>query len=485
MPQVQKPTKEIAEKQILLVEDDNSFRNVIRRILELNGYKVLEANNGRNAQNILGIENCDLVVSDIRLPEINGIELLHFVKRTKPIPVVLMTGYAEVGQSQEMLDLGANHFLSKPFKKEALLDILKEHFGEPPPEQAEESIDIHYCKVGIDDFIAGREMKYPIFIRLSSQKYLKIANQGADLTADRVKAFKEKNIRHLYMKKEDFGKYIDFNMILTPGLSKVSSISKIKKFNFLKNTGELILEDLYLHGVNEESFDQARSVVETSVALITEQDDLMKLLDILGQHTDFLYAHSLGVSLYGAMIAKALKWSSESNIFKVSMGGLLHDIGKKEIDREILNKTRNELTIEEVKILETNPLRGMEILRQVKGIPQDILQIALQHHENCLGLGFPVGLKKHNIHPMAKVISVANEFCNHVIKNPNSPQGCQPHEGIKKMISLQADQLDHTMVGALMEVFTYPGAEEFSKGKHRAKYNDDSGEEEPKKKTRM
>ena len=470
-----KSPKEISEKKILIVEDDDTLRITLRRTLELEGYQVMEASGGRIAQNLLGMETFDIVITDIRMPDINGIELMHFIKRSLGLPVILITGFAEAGQREELISLGADGYIAKPFKKDLLLAFLRRLFGYLPSEEdTEENQDSQYCKVEIDDFISGREIKYDIFVRLSSLKYLKIANHGSDLSAERLASFRAKNIKFLYMKKEDFAKYIEFNMILAPAVRHTSILAKTKKMAFLKTTGELLLEDLYINGVNEESFDRARAITESTVSLLTEQEDMMRVLELLGDHTDFLYAHSLGVSLYGAMISRAMRWTAPVTIYKASMGGLLHDIGKKEIDREVLNKPRKDLTVDEIKMLESHPLRGMEILRQIHGIPQDIIQIVMQHHENCLGAGYPVGLRKNNIHPLARIIAIANEFCNHAIKNPSSPNGMHPHEAITKLMTLLAEHFDHAMLLALMELFAFTPPPEFLKGRHRTKYTDET-----------
>ncbi|MBI3534506.1 MAG: HD domain-containing protein, partial [Deltaproteobacteria bacterium] len=174
------------------------------------------------------------------------------------------------------------------------------------------------------------------------------------------------------------------------------------------------------------------------------------------------------------MIAKTLKWNSPVNIYKISMGGLFHDVGKKEIDRDILNKPKRDRNPEETKIIESHPMRGMEILRKVKGIPNDILQIIFQHHENCTGQGYPVGLRKHAIHPMARLIAVANEFCSYAIKNPENPEGCSPEVAIKKMLENEPNQWDHNVLSALMEVFNYPIPLEFAKGRVRKKSDENT-----------
>ena len=117
-----------------------------------------------------------------------------------------------------------------------------------------------------------------------------------------------------------------------------------------------------------------------------------------------------------------------------------------------LNKSRSELTADEVTAYETHPGRGAEILSAVEGIPTDILQITNEHPENCLGLGYPAHLRRMKIHPLARVVAVANEFCSLVLKNPNSP-GMKPAEAIQRMLSLHPEHYEETSLQALIKVF--------------------------------
>lgn len=166
------------------------------------------------------------------------------------------------------------------------------------------------------------------------------------------------------------------------------------------------------------------------------------------------------MSLNATMIAKAVGWRSPLVLFKVTMGGLLHDIGKREIPEEILNKPRSDLTPQEIKLLESHTLRGAEILSKVSTVPTDVIQIAAQHHENCLGLGYPAALKARFIHPMARLIAVANEFCNMTIKGKvEIPM--KPEEAILKMSLAMADALDPSFFIALTQVYGIRLAPEF------------------------
>lgn len=454
--QIAAANKNTAKKHILVVDDDDVFRGALAQTLIREGFQITQVEHGKLAKEVIGIQNFDAVIADINMPGVSGIDLLQYSKEAKPnLPFILMTGFAELKETKEAYELGARGFLPKPFKREEVIAVLNEWLYPKKDPVEEENQDLNYCKLSIEDFISGREIKYDIYVRLSERKYLKIAHQGEDIPVDRINSYKLKSIQYLYMQKEDFKRYMGFNLSLLPLVNAKSSITREKKRTFLKHTSDVILEHLHLNGVDEEGFQSARAIVESTVSLSTEPDDMMNVLTMLNTHTDHLYAHSLGVSTYSVMIAKKVKWNSAANISKVALGGLLHDIGKKEIPRAILEKPRRDMTAEEVQLYETHPQRGMDILGRIPSVPSDILQIVMQHHENCLGLGFPMRLTEQHIHPMARLVSVANEFCSLVLKGPGS-LNLSPFDALQRMHMMQHDKFDPQFLAALMDIFKVP-----------------------------
>lgn len=124
--------------RILVVEDDHNLREAVVDTLMLNGHEIHEAANGRAALVILNQATVDLVLSDINMPEMDGLELLANLTEHKPwLPVVLMTAYGDVGQAVKAMQLGASDYLMKPFEVSELKGILKKY----QPGQAEQQDD--------------------------------------------------------------------------------------------------------------------------------------------------------------------------------------------------------------------------------------------------------------------------------------------------------------------------------------------------------
>jgi len=120
-------------KEILLVEDDIAFSKMLATFLERKNFKVTSVSTGADARMSLKEKTFDLLITDKKLPDDSGMDLLYFSKKEYPdTPVILMTGYAEVASAVEAIKMGALDYISKPFRPEELLMVIEE-IGEKKP----------------------------------------------------------------------------------------------------------------------------------------------------------------------------------------------------------------------------------------------------------------------------------------------------------------------------------------------------------------
>lgn len=107
--------------KILVVDDERSHRQMIEAVLSAEGYEIAQADNGQAAIDAVEEKFYDLVIMDIRMPELGGIEALKKIKTISPgIPIILMTAYASVGTAVDALKSGASDYLTKPLDIEEL-----------------------------------------------------------------------------------------------------------------------------------------------------------------------------------------------------------------------------------------------------------------------------------------------------------------------------------------------------------------------------
>ena len=111
---------------VIIVDDEQSYRQLLSLVFETDGHAVRTAMNGREALELLRTDPADVIVSDVRMPDMDGIEMLRAVREEQPdLGVVLMTAFASVETAREAFKLGADDFIQKPFDVEELKLIVR------------------------------------------------------------------------------------------------------------------------------------------------------------------------------------------------------------------------------------------------------------------------------------------------------------------------------------------------------------------------
>ncbi|HIC90825.1 MAG TPA: sigma-54-dependent Fis family transcriptional regulator [Syntrophaceae bacterium] len=112
---------------VLVVDDEKNYLLVLDALLSEEGYEVITAESGMEALQILKEAELDLVVTDLKMPKMNGIELLEHIKESNPdLPVIMMTAYGTIDTAIEAMKKGAYDYITKPFQNEELkLNIRK------------------------------------------------------------------------------------------------------------------------------------------------------------------------------------------------------------------------------------------------------------------------------------------------------------------------------------------------------------------------
>ncbi len=107
--------------KILLADDDNGLRRVVQYKLQQKNYEVTAVENGQLALDAVKTQKFDLVLSDMKMPKLSGIELLEAIKKIQPdLEVILITAHADISQAVLAVKIGAFDYLPKPFEDEQL-----------------------------------------------------------------------------------------------------------------------------------------------------------------------------------------------------------------------------------------------------------------------------------------------------------------------------------------------------------------------------
>ncbi len=110
---------------LLIVEDDLEMRDLLRKVLEKEGFRVSLAGNGQEAVCLLSRNQFDLVVTDLLMPDDGGLQLLGTIRGSKPLlPVIIITAFGDWRSYSRALELGAAAFISKPLKMAELITAI-------------------------------------------------------------------------------------------------------------------------------------------------------------------------------------------------------------------------------------------------------------------------------------------------------------------------------------------------------------------------
>lgn len=120
-------------KTILTADDSASMRQMIEFTLSNAGYRVLQANDGREALARLGVARIDLLITDLNMPNMDGLELIRNVRKLpacKYVPIVMVTTESQPEKKQAGRAAGASGWIVKPFRAEQLLQVVRKLLGE-------------------------------------------------------------------------------------------------------------------------------------------------------------------------------------------------------------------------------------------------------------------------------------------------------------------------------------------------------------------
>jgi len=111
--------------RILVVDDDPQILDMLKCLLEDEGYVVNTVANGNSAMALLTEQKPDLVLLDISLPDLNGYQVLSLIRERSEVPVIMLTGILEVTSVRQSVNLGADDYVRKPFRPRELLARIK------------------------------------------------------------------------------------------------------------------------------------------------------------------------------------------------------------------------------------------------------------------------------------------------------------------------------------------------------------------------
>lgn len=154
--------------------------------------------------------------------------------------------------------------------------------------------------------------------------------------------------------------------------------------------------------------EELKDTVESIIENILKNKNIMIQASDIRKHDDYTFAHSINVCVLSTLIGTLCNYD-EAHLYELSLGALLHDIGKTQVPLYILNKPSS-LNKDEFELIQSHTEIGFEMLRSTKSFSVVPMHAAFQHHEKFDGSGYPRKLSGKNIHEYARIVAIADVY---------------------------------------------------------------------------
>lgn len=276
-----------------------------------------------------------------------------------------------------------------------------------------------FVAVSKDQFILGTQVPVDLYLKLSESNYVMILKEGAKVLFDQMH-FPEKS-EWLYVRKSEYHKCVGQALTVAGIVLEAHQVTEEKKAVVLSKAAESIFNEISQLGFDHQSLEHSRSISKSIQTLVEYKSDISSVVNLMNGVNDGLIRHSMMVSAVSVIIARYMKWTLAANLEKLALGALLHDVGLKDIPDDILELPRHAMSREQTAIYESHVYRGIEILRSMPSVSDDIIAMALEHHENAPGQGYPRRIRDIKMNPFARIVALADCFSDIVMESVNNP----------------------------------------------------------------
>ncbi len=213
----------------------------------------------------------------------------------------------------------------------------------------------------------------------------------------------------LYVHCNDHGKFQKFlRENLDENLTD-ESLSVTQRYSMLNMVMHDILSDVFKEKDIDAAISQADALGKKTVDLLDREEVVTSQLFGILRHDYHTFAHSTNVACYCVMLAKRLGITGREDLDRIATGALLHDLGKLGVPEAILTKP-GKLDDRELSVIQRHPTIGFRNLCERDDMNYGQLMMVYQHHERLDGGGYPVRVGADEIHPWAKICTVADIF---------------------------------------------------------------------------
>ncbi|MBY0314758.1 MAG: HD domain-containing protein [Bdellovibrionales bacterium] len=296
----------------------------------------------------------------------------------------------------------------------------------------------NYFQIRVGTLVPDRPIPFDLYIHLHG-KYIHYLRIGEMLTNEKISKLNTSDQFFVpSAQRPDFKKFIYSSM-------NEASLETSTKARILRDTSLALIEEIYEKKDINEALEDSKELMGQFVKLMESSPESVDHLIQLSSHDFYTFNHSLDVSVYSMGMGKLMGYN-EADLTELGRGALFHDIGKKWVAAEIICK-KGALDDAEWAQMKRHPEYGLKILSEYN-VSEAIKACCFEHHESFLGNGYPQGLDGESIHPMARIVAIADTF-DALTTQRSYNQPMSPKEAVLFLTTKIKDKYDPVILKAL------------------------------------
>jgi putative nucleotidyltransferase with HDIG domain len=287
-----------------------------------------------------------------------------------------------------------------------------------------------FLPIPISEFAKGVSIPVDLYIRLGDDKFVLVAKAATKSDVEQFKNYQNREVAYLWVRKKEYYKLSHQSMSLAGIAMSKKDLDDKQRTTLVTHAARSMFRQIEHLGMDLEAYNNSKQITEAVIGLVESHRTLSDLFASLRAFSDHLLSHSVAVSALSVLIGTKMGFEKRATLEKLALGGLLHDIGMKALPAELIVKPMAIMTAEEIQLYETHAYKGMQMLASLGIVPDDIVSIVYEHHENSIGQGFPQRLRDVKMHPLAKITALADGYANLILPNANCPVPKNPREAL-------------------------------------------------------
>ncbi len=433
--------------RVLVVDDEQAIRDILADFLSMEGYQVSTAENGSVALQELEKAHFDLVLSDLKMPIMGGLELLEKLREGNlEAALVLMTGFGTVESAIHAMKRGAFDYVLKPFKVEEVVHIVQRGIDQQRLKLENMQLKETLRHYQLAEALGGSVRLEEVLGMICDLVFKETDADAVSLVIEDPRAPGKYVVDTVRMRQDSYvapellapdvhellARFLSHQTVLLNGSGAQQFLAQMKQPDMVHSfmSAPLRVRNTPIGMLNAYRFKVGARFSEgqrKALAMLasraaqavdnarlfgnlqnTFRETIKGLAHALEAKDQYTAGHSERVTDYARVMTDHLSYLSPEQRELICQSGVMHDIGKIGIRGEDLNKP-DKLTQKEYQMFQSHPGYGKRILEPISFL-HDIIPGVYYHHEMWDGSGYPEQLKGEEIPLMARILSIADTY---------------------------------------------------------------------------